>query len=214
MARWEQVAIILMFLFFETKAFNGKPKTALSLVVLAITLAYPLAASYVDLTSFEAYAEGGNTIAVLNKLQANFGYFLVVIPKAIMNLIGNVATPTYWFTTWPHMDRSDVQNVFIVRLHEFAMTGVLIYAFAKRRVSLKSPLIFFIALYLVVTSANLFVQSRYDYPIYVLLCLEMSRMEPAVVIPASASEHGLQRLLPTQTATKIRSAIRSAARAS
>jgi hypothetical protein len=42
---------------------------------------------------------------------------------------------------------------------------------------MSSPFPFFMALYLIITAANPFVQPRYEYPIYVLLCFELARNE-------------------------------------
>jgi hypothetical protein len=71
-----------------------------------------------------------------------------------------------------------VQNQFLARLQEFAITGAVVWLFVKKKVTLKSPLIFLAAIYLVVTSVNGFVQSRYDYPLYALFCLELARRKP------------------------------------
>jgi hypothetical protein len=59
----------------------------------------PIAMSHVDTSGADIWLEGGKTVIVLDNVQNHFGYFLVVIPKAIMFLCGNVLTPWFWFTS-------------------------------------------------------------------------------------------------------------------
>lgn len=176
MARWEQVAVIGLYFFFtKSRVFKNRPVQALLFVLFGISVIWPFIVRFLDTAALDHYTEGARTMAILNAIQAHFGYFLVAVPKIIMNLIGTGSSPFYWLGVWPSMDHSDVQNAFLIRIHEFMTTFVVVIAFLSKKLRLHSPLIFFCALYMVVTSANLFVQSRYDFPVYVLLCLEISK---------------------------------------
>jgi hypothetical protein len=55
------------------------------------------------------------------------------------------------------------------------MTVLFVAAVWKRRLLLSRPIPYFIALYVIVTSLSPFVQARYEYPIYALLCIELAR---------------------------------------
>lgn len=181
LARWEQSAITLVFLFFrrEGSFFRRHPYIALFLLIAVITVAYPLAlhSSGVDLSAFADQAEGGNGIVVLNQIQSSFGFPLVLIPKALMSLFGRLVMPTYWLTDYLHQDFADLANQYVIHLHCLAMLLLIVVATVKGRLRMDRPLPFFMALYLIVTAANPFVQPRYEYPIYVLLCFELARDE-------------------------------------
>ena len=181
MARWEQSAITLVFLFFrrEGSYFRRHPYAAILLLIAIITFAYPLALNSrgVDLSAFVDQAQTGNAIVVLNKVQSAYGFPLVVIPKALMSLFGRVLTPTYWLSGYLRQDFADLANQYVVHLHCLAMLLVFLVALFKGRLRMSRPLPFFMALYLIITSANPFTQPRYEYPIYVLLCFELARRE-------------------------------------
>lgn len=181
MARWEQSAITLMFLFFRRDGsfFRRHPYAALLLLIAIITVAYPLALNSrsVDLTAFTDQAQSGNSILVLDHVQSSYGFPLVVIPKAVMSLFGDVLTPGYWLTDYLHQNFTDLANSLVIRLHCLAMLAVFLVALCKGRLRMGRPLPFFMALYLIMTAANPFAQPRYEYPIYVLLCFELARRE-------------------------------------
>jgi hypothetical protein len=198
LARWEQPAITLAFLLFrrEGSFFRRHPYAALLLLIAVITVAYPLAldSRNVDLTAFTDQAQGSNAILALNHVQSSFGFPLVLIPKAAMSLFGRMLTPGYWLTDYLHQDFTDLANQYVIHLHCLAMLVVSLVALCKGKLNLSRPLPFFMALYLIITAANPFVQPRYEYPIYVLLCFELARREWA---PARVREGGhLSEVLP------------------
>ncbi len=181
MARWEQSAITLLFLFFrrEGSFFRRHPYSAILLLVAVITIAYPLAlhSRGVDLSAFVDQAQTGNGILVLDRMQSSYGFPLVVIPKALTSMFGRVLTPAYWLSGYLHQDFTDLANQYVIHLHCLAMLFVFVIALCKGRLRMSRPLPFFMALYLIITAANPFTQPRYEYPIYVLLCFELARRE-------------------------------------
>jgi hypothetical protein len=172
MARWEQAAIIMFFLFAE-KAFRRRGRALIFLIAL-MTIAAPVVYSHVDPELYAGYTEGGRTMLVLDAIQGHFGYFLVVIPKALMNLFGNVAAPWTYSHLWAN-GFFDAQNQLLIRGHEVAMTCLAAWLLITRRITLHSSLIFFSAIYMIVISANMFVQSRYFYPVFIALAIEMAK---------------------------------------
>jgi hypothetical protein len=187
-ARWEQVAVIIIFLLFRSTSFRHNPKKALLWLVLAISIAFPIVAHNVDMSGAEQFLEGGRTVIILDTFQQHFLYFLVVVPKALLLLAGNVLTPWIWFTTWPQGDFTDIQNMFLARLQEFAITGAAIVAYLKNRLTLQSPLVFLSCIYMIVYAANLFNQTRYAYPIYALIALELARRSPRLEMSLASAE--------------------------
>lgn len=188
-ARWQQPAIILMFLFFWRPgcAFRKRPWLAVSLVIGGITLAYPYAVQRfsADLAFAIAQAQTGRLIVILNALQAHYAYPLAVIPKALMSLFNPWLTPNYFLANYWENDFHDLANQFVIHLQTMAMLIAFIFVAHRGRLRLGRPIPFFIVLYLSVTSANTFIQPRYQYPVYVLLCFELARQtkreEPSVL---------------------------------
>jgi hypothetical protein len=200
MARWEQSAITLLFLFFrrEGSFFRRHPYAALSLVIAVITFAYPLALNSrgMDLSAFTDQAQSGNGVLVLNQLQSSYGFPLVVIPKALMLLFERLLSPAYWLTDYLRQDFTDLANQYVIHLHCLAMLVLLLVALLKGRLRMSRPLPFFMALYLIITAANPFIQPRYEYPIYVLLCFELALREWT---PGLLHVRGRFHPLPSQT---------------
>jgi hypothetical protein len=180
MARWQQSAITLLFLFFWRKnsLFRQHPWLALHALIGLITIAYPIAlrASPVGLAWATDQAQGG-TIVVLDRIQASFGFPLVLIPKAMMSLFNHLITPGYWFTDYPQQDFHDLANQYVINLHTLAMLAVLLAVFVKGHLRLDRPIVFFSAIYIALVSSSPFMQPRYEYPVYVALCFELSRSE-------------------------------------
>ncbi len=185
MARWQQFAIVLLFLFLRRQGSRlaRNPRAAIALIVFLMTIAYPVASSRLDLSELTVQGETGGTVTKLNAMQAHFLFPLVVAPKAFLNLAGQLATPWYYFQGYSGLDENDWQNRYIIQLHTIAMLLLCIGIVARGKLRLSEPFIFLGVLYLVVTALTPFVQPRYQYPVYGLLCLEMARSEPQRHIP-------------------------------
>jgi hypothetical protein len=179
LARWEQIAILMLFIGLESRfsPFRGRHRAGLAAVIGAITVAYPLALRRMgaSLGPFLAQAEAGHTIALLNRLQAHFGFPLAVLPKILMNVGGYVLTPSYFFGAYWYGYFQDLQIQFFSIGHMFAFSALMAVAFIEGRLTVERPLPYLMWLYLVVTVVNPFVQTRYEYPAYGLLCVEMAR---------------------------------------
>jgi hypothetical protein len=182
MARWEQVAILLLYLFLESRRspFRHRHKTSLLFVIGLLSVVYTVAVrlSSADVQSFLVQAEGAGILTRLNSIQSSFGFSIVLLPKALMNLFNRLLTPWYFFTDTyidPYFDYDfyDLQNQIVIHLQSVAMAVVFIAAAWKRRLSLSQPIPFLVALYIVCTAVSPFIQPRYQYPIYPLLCIQL-----------------------------------------
>jgi hypothetical protein len=178
MARWEQALVTILFLLLEYRksAFRGRPRLVLSLMVLGITITYPLAvkAGIEGFASLISVASGGNFMPKLNEIQAQYGFPLIFAPKILLNLWGEVLRPSYFWTDYWNSDFSDIQNSFAIPFHCVAMFVVSLIAFFKRRLSLRKASIYWSAIYLVATAATPLFQPRYQFAVYAVLCLEIS----------------------------------------
>lgn len=177
--RWEQAMLVLLvvFLLRKNSFFARRHKLALACVVAGITIAYSLVVSFKGhyLLSFTQYEEGANTIVKLNHLQASYGFPLVVLPKIAMTLLGELIRPTYYLGAFWDVGFEDLHSQFVLPLFSLALVSLLLAAKRQGKLSLDRPIAFLIVIYLVGTALTPFIQPRYEYFVYVLLCIELAR---------------------------------------
>jgi hypothetical protein len=180
-ARWEQIAVILLFLFLRRKGsvFKRKPRLAVLSVIAALTVIYPLIAALPgsNLDAFTQYTKGANTIVKLNALQASFGFPIVMVPKIIMDLSGELIRPATFLGEFGTLGWGDLHSMFIIPLFSIALITLLLIAYRNGLLNPRRPIALLIIIYLLMTAVTPFVQPRYNYFVYVLLCLELARKE-------------------------------------
>ncbi|MGI8770853.1 MAG: hypothetical protein ACR2JE_05410, partial [Acidobacteriaceae bacterium] len=191
MARWEQLAVILLYLFLENRfsPFRKRHKTALLFVIGFLTILYPLALRFsgIDISGILAIADSSGLISRMDSIQANFGLPLVIVPKIMMNLFNRMLVPTYFLgSEFLSLNFTDLQSNVIIHLQTLAMLVLFVAALFKRRLDLSRPIPYFIALYLILTAISPFIQTRYEYPVYVLLCIQLAR-DPLVLRSLSST---------------------------
>jgi hypothetical protein len=172
-ARWEQIAILLLYLFLSRKGsvFRRKPWMAV------FTVLYPLIARLPgsQIGAFTQYARGANTIAKLNKIQTDFGFPLVLVPKIIMDIFGELLRPLTFLGEYYLLGYADIHSIFIIPLFSIALITLLVKAYRRGLLNPERPIALLIITYAIVTAVTPFVQPRYYYFNYVLLCLELAR---------------------------------------
>ena len=180
-ARWEQIALILLFLFLRRKGstFERKPRVAILAVIAGLTVAYTLIARLPGsgIKAFTQYTKQANTIVKLNNIQASLGFPLVVLPKILMNLFGELLRPITFIREYSVYGWGDIHSLFIIPLFSIALITLLVIAYRRGKLSPYRPIGFLIIIYLITTAVTPFVQPRYNYFIYVLLCLELAKKE-------------------------------------
>jgi hypothetical protein len=196
--RWEQAALVLLVVALTRRKsfFSHRHRLALLSVVTGITIGYPLLVRLKGyyLLAFTQYADGANTIVKLNHLQAAYGFPLVVLPKILMNLLGELLRPTYYLGPFWETGFMDLHSQIVLPLFSIALVSLLLLALAKGKLAAKRPIAFLIAIYLIGTAVTPFVQPRYEYFVYVLVCLELARtdsdLKPAIRDESLGSAQG------------------------
>ena len=183
--RWEQAASVCLVAFFTRKNsyFSRRHRLAVVYVIAAITVAFPLFVRFKGqyLLAFSQFDEGANTILKLNRLQASYGFPLVLLPKIAMTLLGELIRPNYYLGGQFWEDGFiDLHSQIILPLFSIALVSLLLLAIARGKLEAKRPIAFMIAIYLVGTALTPFIQPRYQYFVYVLLCLELARTDAKV----------------------------------
>jgi hypothetical protein len=196
LARWEQIGFILMFLFLQRRGsyLQRHPRVALASVIGLFSVVYPLIAliPHSGLRAFTQYLKGANTIAKLNVIQTHFGFPLVVIPKIIMDVMGELLRPKTYLAEFDTQGYGDIHSRFIIPLFSIALMTLLVAAYRRGKLNPARPVGMLILIGLIVTAVTPFVQPRYNYFSYVLLCLEIARKE---VAPEEQEPKGLSPAL-------------------
>ncbi len=189
LARWEQAVVLLLFLVLAHTALRTRPKLTLLLLVIGMSVGYPLVFSifHVDPAIFDYLLQGANTIVRMNSIQAAGGFFLVVVPKIFMTMAGRLGQPwVYWSGDFLKDGLLDPQQEIFQPLGCLAFLGVFAYACLRRKLPLRRPIPMLIALTLIVSALPPFIQPRYLFAAYVLLCLVIARQpqeSPGLVEP-------------------------------
>jgi hypothetical protein len=180
-ARWEQIGVILLLLFLRRKGsfFRRHPKAAVAAVIAFLTVSYTLIAQLPGsgIKAFTQYTTGANTIVKLNAIQAHFGFPLVMGPKLLMDLMGELLRPNTYLAEFDSLGTGDIHSMFIIPLFSIALITLLIIAYRKGKLNPANPLGLLIIIYLLMTAVTPFVQPRYNYFVYVLLCLDLAKKE-------------------------------------
>ena len=191
LTRWEQVAIILLFLFLQRKGsvFQRNPRFAVASVIAALTVSYGLIVAIPGsgIAGFTIYARDANTIAKLNNIQAHFGFPLVVAPKILMDLTGQLLRPLTFADWLSSYGYTDIHSAIIIPLFSIVLIPVLVIAYRRGKLNPRNPIALLIIIYLLVVAVTPFVQPRYNYFVYVLLCLELAKKEETDGEPQSTA---------------------------
>ena len=176
-----KLRLILLFLFLQRKGsfFERNPRFAIGAVIAVLTVAYGLIARLPGsgLGAFTQYTKNANTIVKLDTIQENFGFPLVLAPKILMNLMGELLRPLTFVREYSALGFGDVHSLFIIPLFSIALITLLIIAYRQGKLNPQRPIAFLILIYAILTAITPFVQPRYNYFVYVLLALELSRKE-------------------------------------
>lgn len=178
LARWEQAAVTGTILFLESRysPFKHRPRLVLLGLVIMVTVTYPIIirTKIVDLSAMVTFAAEGNTGPILNQIQASYGFPLVMIPKTMINLFGHLMSPALLFSDLINGDPSDIQMYVVLPMSCIMMFAVIVVAVLRKKFKLQDPVIYWCSFYWVITAVSPILQPRYQYPVYVLLCLEVS----------------------------------------
>jgi hypothetical protein len=178
-ARWQQVFVLLIYVVYESRIspLRNHRRRGIAVTLLGFTVLYGIVFHLAPflIAALLAQAEAGHTILILDNIQGNFGFPLVVIPKILMNCMGRFITPGYFLHSYATEDFTNWRDQFFMQIHTLLLTVLLVGMFFTRKLRLRHPPVYLLALYLLMTAVNPMVQPRYEYAAYVLLCLEASR---------------------------------------
>jgi hypothetical protein len=178
--RWEQTFVTILFLFLECRwsPLRGRHWTTLILMTSGITLVYPLLVSpqFLGLDSLIGMvsAAEGNVLPLLNNIQAHYGFALIVIPRILINMFGRLLNPGLFVSGLLNADFTDIQNSIAIPFHCVALLVVSMIALFKKKLDIRKQSVYWMAIYSLMTAVTPFLQPRYQFPVYVILCLEIS----------------------------------------
>jgi hypothetical protein len=163
--RWETCTIMAVFVLVQSR-FNPLRRrrwATLSLLLLALNFVMPFWVGVMLSKRFEE-AQFANLIALLDKLQMNYLYALVFVPKLFENLFAFLYIGTWWSqrSSW----------LYIMYFNNLANLILIVTLAIKRRLTIRNDLMFLAAIDSVIVAQSMAVQPRYFYSVYILLCLQ------------------------------------------
>ncbi len=184
LVRWQMAIFVLLSVILckvvpqtEKARWNG-----LLILLLITSLLYPLISKAVDLDAALSTEALKTTVEsnsgfnyFLNDLQSNYMMFLAVIPKSLLNIV-------YSPLAFLEIDHSrlflskssyiDIFNDYIVFLQGIVSIPILFLVGKNSSISIMKNSQFLIAIYCIIFSLSPFIQTRYFFPVYPLLCIE------------------------------------------
>lgn len=177
-ARWEQAAILLVYFLLTRFWFKNRPWRAILFLVAVITVAYPFSFKLlgIDPHSLDWLMEGATTQLWLNNIQDHYGFFLLVVPKVLFLITGELHSPQYYNSHyWSENFALDPQNMLFLPLACVAFIAVFVYALWTKRMRLNRPVALLSAITLIIIAASPFTQPRYIFGVYAMLCIDIAR---------------------------------------
>lgn len=181
LARWQHPLIMLLFLGMEHRRspLRNRHRMGTLAVIGCITVIWPLLlrTGVVEMASLLDVAENAQSasLPVLNQIQASFGFPLVLVPKIVGNLFG-----VPWKVLGDLLggtDYSDIQVRLVSPMQNLLSLALFLYAGYRGILKLRRPLTYLMVLYIIVSAASPIFQPRYEYPVYVLLCLDIAGLQ-------------------------------------
>ena len=181
--RWQLFLSIFLFLILQ-KFSSGYIRriVILASIIMIISLVYPIFYNFFDLefilnldVNISEQTTKSGFIIQLNDLQNRYMFFLAVIPKIMYNLFADANKIYFSITELNSLDYTDIYNNFIIPLHCVVMVFIFLNLANQKKLDVLSNNIYFFLFYSIIFSLSPYVQPRYFFPIYPLLCLEISK---------------------------------------
>jgi hypothetical protein len=174
--RYEICMVMLLFLLAKSKINPWGRRRVLTLTALTLLLSVmlPLFASNTMLAAHVEEASGGGIVTWLDSLEMHYLYGVAVIPKIAENFFAELVNVSKWSTSY---GSSDLANSYIVLSNNLANAIVLMILASKRRLTVRSEIMYFTMLGCIVMAISFVIQPRYFYFAYVLLSLRAAQTE-------------------------------------
>lgn len=177
--RWQSLFVFILFYFINSR-FNPLKNKRFKFIILFCIILSAILPSLNSLISDELYTIVGQDdklfgiIELFNTLQNNYLYILAVVPKVLSNLFGNIFRIFTIIINPQNIDFTDIYNNVFILGHQLIMFFMAIYFVIKKKLFLRSDILYFAIIYLIIFSTSPSIQYRYMFPLYVLFCITLS----------------------------------------
>jgi hypothetical protein len=183
--RFEVCIVMLTFLLAESKLNPWRHRRVLTMAALVgvLTVVTPLFAWKSLNVHFVGEVTEASTVAWLNTLEMHYLFAVAVIPKIAFTLLATLVAHPFKVETY--YNYSDIANSSIIYSNNLATVVVFAILAWKRRLTVRSDLVFFAMLGFILMAISPVTVQRYVYFAYVLLCLQAAQngsREPAGTI--------------------------------
>ena len=188
-SRYETAVVMLVYLALRSRWNPLREHRKSTLVVLIFLLSVFLSAFLqgsmaLRMEEATSTASSGGLLLLLDTLQIHYLFFLAVIPKILDNLFSELISVSHW----PAYTLADPANSFFLFGNNLANLSILLFLFMKRRLTMRSDLVYYACLSSIFMSLALIIQPRYFYGAYILLCAEAARREVELRRPVAQQD--------------------------
>ena len=177
--RWQSF-IVFIFFYLINSRFNPLRNKRFKFIILFCIILSAILPSLNVFISKDIYSIGQQEdklfgiLEIFYSLQNNYLYILAVVPKILSNLFGNIFRIFTIITSPQNIDFTDIYNNVFILGHQLIMFFMTIYFLIKKKLVLRSDILYFSIIYLIIFSTSPSIQYRYMFPLYVLFCITIS----------------------------------------
>ena len=177
--RWQAFVVFLVFYLINSR-FNPLRNKRFKFIILFCIILSVILPSLNSFLSEDIYSIGQQQdklfgiLGIFYSLQNNYLYILAVIPKILSNLFGNIFRIFTIITSPQNIDFTDIYNNVFILGHQLIMFFMTIYFLIKKKLVLRSDILYFSIIYLIIFSTSPSIQYRYMFPLYALFCITIS----------------------------------------
>jgi hypothetical protein len=172
--RWQLTLFLLIYLALTSPLINIYRFKTLCIFVLIISAAYIFISQ--ELGVFEDTANlfadidtrGSGLFVLLNKVQATYGYYIVVVPKTFQNLFGGITRISSMF------DWSDFYNNFIVLWQSIYLSVTAALLVIRRKFDMNNDIFYLAVVYCALFAISPIIQIRYFFVISIIFAVLLS----------------------------------------
>lgn len=183
LARWQMTLVIVILVLARSRLnpFARYRAVTLAILVGLVSVLYPPVLRLVLAPALEGqfiasqFASTAGLTGLLASIQDHYGFFLVLIPKLLLSYFGNLLRLFDFVVRPDTIDYSDVYNNIVVLGHQLCMALVFFLALRKRKFTLTSENVYFLAVYSIVFAISVLISYRYFFPLYLLVCIDLCR---------------------------------------
>jgi hypothetical protein len=178
LVRWQFILIVtfLIFLFSKLNKIMNNRYLVIITLLISISIIYPLLTGSIFkhvnevLMSSEIDPKGSGLFFYWVKMQNNYLYFLIFVPKLLHILFGTM----FRFSLTEIINKVDFYNSFIITTQSIISFCLFIFVITKKKLNLNNDLFYISLIYCIVFAISPIYGPRYFIPLHLLFAIMLA----------------------------------------